>query len=350
MRLFGRDGESGGAEGSAEGIAAFWAWWEQARPGLGPLVGTGDVTGLAERVEPAVAALDPSLVWDVVPGTTARHALVVSAGGDPELRPLAHRWARAAPPADADWEYHPSRPAGADVSALVLDVAGRAFSLDKLVLGLRVPNGSPRVDVSVYHPLFPDLDDDTRMEAAVLALDSVLGEDEVARWVGDIVAAGFEPIDAVSAVHLPAVVADLASGYQDEQWALMEGQTATGARLLATVRHPLRPVDHPLFDQHVTVTLPYDDSDEDGLPAGGSAAALLAFEERLSGLLDGLRGDALLALHMSTEGARVYHVYADPDSDAASRVEELAATWREGTPTVDVAPDPGWLVVSPFLS
>ncbi|MET7333998.1 DUF695 domain-containing protein [Nonomuraea sp. NPDC005650] len=347
MRLFGRKGAD---EEAGDGIAEFWAWWQESRPGLDSLVAKGDVEGLEERLAPAVAEIHPSLVWEVAPGKEAAHALVVTAAGDPELRSLAHRWAKAAPPSDMLWEYHPSRQANPQAMDLTLDVGGFEFALDKLMLGLRVPRDQPRVDVSAYHPIFGELDEDTRMEATLLALDWLLGEDDVARWVGEITPATFQPIDSVAAAHLPAVVADVASGYTEEEWVLLEGQTGGGAALVATARHPLRPVDYPLFDQHIAITLPYTHRDENGLPVGDSLTALRDFEERLAARLLKLRDDAVLAAHMSAEGHRIIHVYADPTGDAAIHAKELIVSWEEGEPRVDVAADPSWSAVVAFLT
>ncbi|MDP9849372.1 DUF695 domain-containing protein [Streptosporangium lutulentum] len=348
MRLFGRKSESDA--GPAEGIGEFWAWWTEARPELDAMAAAGETDRLAESIGPAVRAVHPSLVWEIAAGLNAVRALVVTAAGDPELRAVAHRWAAAAPAADALWEFHPSRWASPNATDLTLDVDGYELTLKELTLGLRAPHGSLRVDVIAYHPSFTIMDDDTRTDAALLALDWILGEDDVARWVGDISVSAFEPIDAVSAVHLPGVVADLASGYRDEQWALLEGETATGARLSATARHPLRPVDYPLFDQHITLTLPYTHRDADGLPIGPSLEALNDFEKRLAGQIGRLTGGAVLAAHMSAEGQRVFHVYADPASDAAVPLKKLITSWKDGHPRVDVATDPGWIVISPFLS
>ncbi|MEW1841763.1 DUF695 domain-containing protein [Nonomuraea angiospora] len=347
MRLFGRKGAD---EEAGDGIAEFWAWWQESRPGLDSLVANGEVEGLEERLAPAVAAIHPGLVWEVAPGKEAAHALVVTAAGDAELRSLAHRWAKAAPPSDMLWEFHPSRQANPQAMELTLDVGGFEFALDKLMLGLRVPRDQPRVDVSAYHPIFGELDEDTRMEATLLALDWLLGEDDVARWVGEITPATFQPIDSVAGVHLPAVVADLASGYAEEEWVLLEGQTGSGAPLVATARHPLRPVDYPLFDQHIEITLPYTHRDENGLPVGDSLTALRDFEERLAARLLKLRDDAVLAAHLSAEGHRIIHVYADPTGDAAIHAKELIVGWEEGEPRVDVAADPSWSAVVAFLT
>nr|BFE83070.1 hypothetical protein GCM10020093_056710 [Planobispora longispora] len=201
-----------------------------------------------------------------------------------------------------------------------------------------------------HHPIFGAIDEETRTEATLLALDWLLGEDDVARWVGEISAVEFPPIDAVPAVHLPSVVADLASEFQDEQWALLEGETGNGSRLIATTRYPLRSVDYPLFDQHIAITLPYLNRDPDGLPTGPSLEALRDFEERLAGRISKLSGAAVLAAHMSAEGQRVLHVYADPAGEAAIHAKELIISWEEGRPRVDVAADPGWTAVAPFLS
>jgi hypothetical protein len=299
---------------------------------------------------PAVSAIHPGLVWEVAPGREAAHALVVTAAGDAELRSTAHRWARAAPPADMLWEFHPSRQANAQALELTLDVGGFEFALDQLMLGLRVPRNQPRVDVSAYHPIFGELDEEARLDATLLALDWLLGEDEVARWVGEITPATFPPIDSVPAVHLPAVIADVASGFQEEEWLLFEGQTGEGAPLVATVRFPLRQVDFPLFDQHISIMLPYANRDESGLPVGDSLIALRDFEERLAARLLKLRADAVLAAHLSTGGQRLIQIYADPTSDAAIHAKELIVSWEEGEPLVDVASDPAWTAVGPFLS
>ncbi|GAA2264837.1 hypothetical protein GCM10010149_01050 [Nonomuraea roseoviolacea subsp. roseoviolacea] len=359
MRLFERkDGEDGiprhGKVRPDDGVPAFWAWWEETRPRIDSLVAADDIIGMGELVDRAVLTLHPDLKWELAPGKEAAHALVVTAAGDAELRPLAHRWAAAAPEGDLLWEFHPSRQADPRATERTVNVDGDLLKLDKLTLGLRVPRDGSRVDVSAYHPAFADLDADDRMDATLIALDWLLGEDEVARWVGEIMPVTFEPIDAVAAAHLPAVVADLAADLApaagEEQWALLEGQTGGGAPLTATARHPLRPVDHPLFDQHVQIAVPYRHRDEGGLPAGDSVTALRAFEERLSaGLLD-RRETALLAVHVSAEGLRVFHVYADSEGDAAAWAKELAKGWDEGKARVTVADDPAWTAVAPFLT
>ncbi|SDQ39124.1 DUF695 domain-containing protein [Thermostaphylospora chromogena] len=348
MRLFGR---KSGSAASAAGIREFWSWWDRTRSEIDALADAEETGRLAELIGPAVAAIHSSLEWEITPGRGgAARALVVTAAGDAELRPIAHRWAKAAPPADARWEFHPSRQADPDALEVTVDVGGYDFDLKELTFGLRVPPGTPRVNVTAYHPIFTLLEEDARMDATLMALDRLLGEDEVARWIGEISTSAFQPMDPVAAVHLPGVVADVASGYAEEQWALLEGTTAGGARLVATARHPLRSVDYPLFDQHIAIVLPYRHADDDGLPAAESLESLRAFEERLTSTLTVPGGSAVLAAHVSAERRRVVHLYADSEGDAAARAKELAAQWREGRASVTVEADPEWAGVAPFLS
>ncbi|GAA0417766.1 hypothetical protein Acor_20340 [Acrocarpospora corrugata] len=344
MRLFGRKSEP---VDHGELIAAFWSWWDEARPRVDALVDAGDAGELAELVGPAVTALDASLIWEVAPGLAAKHALVVSAAGNPELRAFAHRWALAGPAADERWEFHPSRQANPQALDLTIDVGGHQFSMDRFVLGLRVPPGTPRVNVSAYHPIFQDIDDETRMETTLLALDWLLGEDEVARWVGDIVAAEYEPIDSIAAIHLPGVVADVAQSFPADRWALLEGQTGTGKPLTATARYPLRPVDYPLFDQHISLTVPYRDADPNGLPTPEALAALTTFTEQLT---THLTAEAVLTAHLTTEGTRTFHIYANPTSPTATTLKTFATTWPTGRPRLTTDNDPSWSAVAHFLT
>ena len=121
MRLFGRKDE---AEPSRlSGIARILGVVGGARPRAGRDGRPAETraAGRPDRARGSARASRPGLGDH--PGRSAAHALVVTAAGDAELRPLAHRWARAAPPADLLWEFHPSRPANPQAAELTLDVA-----------------------------------------------------------------------------------------------------------------------------------------------------------------------------------------------------------------------------------
>ncbi len=79
-----------------------------------------ELTALAQEVGTRVQAIAP-LAFETGPGRVARHMLVVSPAGDPELREVAERWLAAAPQPDAAFEYATWRQPVPDAEQLVVE-------------------------------------------------------------------------------------------------------------------------------------------------------------------------------------------------------------------------------------
>jgi hypothetical protein len=63
---------------------------------------------------------------------------------------------------------------------------GRDVQLSELTVSLGLQGRRRRVDVVAYHPEFTDLATQDRMTVVFIALDHLLGEDGVERWVGEM--------------------------------------------------------------------------------------------------------------------------------------------------------------------
>ena len=59
-------------------LETFWAWWAGARDGIAADIERGTVAGRAPEISSAVDALHSKLAWELSPGSTAKHSLVVS--------------------------------------------------------------------------------------------------------------------------------------------------------------------------------------------------------------------------------------------------------------------------------
>src|SRR5215468_8138839 len=110
--------------GSRPAIADFWVWWAAARGRVRDTIESGRAETLAGELHTHVTAIHPGLQWEFAQRARSRHALIVSAGGDPRVRAAAARWYSEAPAPDEIWEYHRSRQADPDALSATLEVDG----------------------------------------------------------------------------------------------------------------------------------------------------------------------------------------------------------------------------------
>jgi hypothetical protein len=328
-----------------DAIAQFWAWWQaEGRAATATAVADRAPERAGQAVSAHVGAIHPDLAWELAAGTSSAHVLVVSPEGNPDLRSAARRWLRGAPPADATWAYADTRQPVEDLDDLELEVNGRVIAFKDVVItarreGLRIP-------VAVYHPVFPDVDNGTRLTITYLALDAVLGEEDVECWVGEVTATESAPLDAFPLKWLRGLVRDLKAEHTtpdgEPHYVMFQGNGADGP-LVAMAQVPLAAATAPELDTHVAVFLPYLSTNDSGLPSPGSLDALRRLEDSLT--LD-LEDRGRLVAHQSSAGTRVLHVYVDGTTDAADRVRAAAQRWTEGSAAVTVTHDPGWEMVS----
>lgn len=348
MALFRRRGSAADpAPDSAAGIADFWQWWTtQGAADVAAAIAARDPQRQAEPLSARVAVIHPALDFELGPGRLAHHQLAITAAGDPELRATARRWLRAAPAPDAVWEYVDLRQPSDDLAGQILEIGGRRMSFDEVVVAPR--RRGARVDVTAYHPLFPDVDDGTRMQLTFLALDAALGEAEVETWIGEILAATHPPLDAFALQHLRSVVTDIAAEFSGEDgspsWSLLQGQGARGP-VTVLARSVLAPVLAPDLDRHVALAVSYAQRNEGGLPVEGSLDALRDLEDHL---VERLGSGGMLVAHASEAGVRTFHFYVDGAGPGEQVLKSAASGWAEGKLKVTAERDPGWRAVAPF--
>jgi Family of unknown function (DUF695) len=318
-----------------EAIARFWEWWPQARRRLDE----GVPADIADEMSAHVEAMHADLEWEIGPGPS----LTVSGGGVDELRGIAERW-RLGAPGDDNWKYRAARPADPAMLTGKLQLDDHEFDLDYVRMGLRADSSRARVDVAAYHPDFLFVPEETQLALTHRVLDWALGEDDVARWIGEVTTAEEEPMDALPASMLPPVVEQIAAPFGEPAWLVGEGRTPLGHAARVAVRFPLHRQDYPLCDLYVAVTLPYASANPDRLPVEPSASTLRRFEEAV----EAMSPRAVLAAHETGDGRRVLHVYADPDSGAVAELDQLAAAWSEGRAKVTSQSDPAWSALAPY--
>ena len=342
MGLFSRRAPSRHGHGR-DPVAAFWQWWaEDGEELLTTATRAGDFDAYVDVMTHRVRAIARGLEWETRTGVGAEHTLCLSSGGDAALRPVAERWYRAAPPPSRRWEFMPARSARPDMLDSTITYRGRTFDLRRTRVHAAVTRKGDGFIVSVYNPGFTGRWDDEH-GLCVLVLEWLLGEDDVERWVRRVDCIATDVVDSIAAVDLPARVADLAGTLPPPAWLLMQGTLGAGDPISVRVLRPLRWIDHPRFDLHTALRVPFE-ADGQGLPLPAALGVLDDLEDTLVRSL-GHRG--MLVAAETSRGVRTLHFYSDSEDQNGRDVLDAAARDRRPV-TARHSLDPGWRKVQDF--
>ncbi|RJQ69918.1 hypothetical protein D5S17_29855 [Pseudonocardiaceae bacterium YIM PH 21723] len=187
----------------------FWAEWEDFLPHVSAALGEGDLSQVENRLCELVAAVHPDLGFTIERGLNAVYALVVSAQGDPDLRPYTDAWLAQAPVPSMTWEYHDAVPPVPDPTEVTVNLGAQRIALREVRVVAWVDEVDGVVDVAVYHPAMNDLDDAAQAAMTFLPLDATLGERLAADRLRRVETATVAPTDAISLLEFRQLVRDL---------------------------------------------------------------------------------------------------------------------------------------------
>jgi hypothetical protein len=346
-RLFGSSGsKQPEKELPDDPIDAFWTWWQDASVELARAYdrGEGPSDELIEIISERVNAMDEGLAWETGPGTTSDHHFALSPEGDAELRVLTQRWLSRAPPPSKSWEYYPARQAGGADPRCQLCIEGREFEYGDFRVAAERDDTRAVVNVVVYHPHYENMGEEERLQPTFLFLDGLLGEDDVASWVGTIDAADEEPSSADSASALAEMVRALREDWNDETVSLLEGKH-NDAPLIAAMRLGLKRLHHLLHDHHLELILMLTEPSDTGLPSGEELEEL---EELEGGLVEALGHRAIWIGHETYEGKRVIHFHGDSSAALQDEVTEYCRVHGHWEAELSVTHDPSWSILKRY--
>ncbi|TDK24072.1 DUF695 domain-containing protein [Arthrobacter crusticola] len=320
---------------SGDPVNDFWAWWQaRGENDFTKAVGTGNFGPLMEPMTQRVKAIHPDLVWEARQGSTAQHLLCVTAGGIPAAREHSERWYRASPERGRVWEFSPVIPTPDAADLTFGGVGGEEIALGQLRFSVGVRDA--KLDVTVRHAIFAQVDTDSAMQLAFMALDSLLGEDSVMRWIGVVETAAEAVPDSVEPSQLQSIAGAFARR-TFESWQVLQQEVPDHSPRILRIR-AAQWLDRPALELHCTLALPYQSGDARGLPAPDELPRLDAIEESLE---DTSEQNRVLVAIESGQGRRVLHYYANPaDNTSLAALERYA----EAHPDADLrtASDPFW--------
>lgn len=327
---------------SRASIEEFWKFWATVKDEIARGFSEG---GLSEPLIAAIGEqvnrIDPALDWEFGPGRESQHHLCLSAKGDPVLRVVAERWRHLAPEADATWEYYASRqphPAG----GLNLEIDGHVVALDEIVVGVELDDAREVLHVTLHHPLFAEIaDDELRFRIGFIGLDTLLGEDDVERWIGAIDASESAPENGIPLPALRDAVRALAEQATGDKWVILQGEIE-GQPIFVSKNAALKRINHLLHDTHVEIDIPLLSPTEAGLTTAEEAEQLDAMEDAL---FTALGEDAVYVARETFGGRRRMHLHVMEAGPAASSIERWRSRNAEREIGVQVAMDPRWEIL-----
>ncbi len=327
---------------SDEPIVEFWRFWAEHGEAIATSIDEGDLDRWVPEISAAVHAIDEQLDWELGAGHESQHYLCLSGAGDMRLRVLTERWLAASPGAGARWEFWPSRPGSATNVELALRMGGHDIAFDEAVVDAQLDEARRRIHVGVHHPAFATMDEQMRGSATFIMLDSVLGEDEVERWVGAVEPRTECPDSGLSLGELPAAI-EMLRRLEGGTFSLLRGETGEGRPVFATIDLGIKRVDHLLFDWHYEVEIPLREPDGNGLTTRDEAEALDAAEDVL---LRRLGKDAVYIGRETREGRRVLHLHAAGPGRAGPVLDEWVSANEAWPIEVRARMDPSWDVLA----
>jgi hypothetical protein len=313
-------------------LEAFWSWWAGARDAIAADIERGTVAARAQEISAAVDALHPKLAWELSPGSTAKHALVVSPEGNAEFRPIALRWAASAPPPDDTWEYHPSRQPGPPQT---LEIRGTRVSFSEVRALTSWDDSRELLDVRIWHPALDGLPSEVKGQIAFLFLDNLVGEDDVERWTGAI-DADPEAADGITPDSLRDEIRTRAASSTGDQWALIEARDGRDDPVLIRLHSSLKRIDHPYAGHHLQVVL------ERGFDAARNTEEREAIDAAEGELAPALAGVAVEAAHITDRRRRVTHFVCEDADRALAIAQAWAGRYRKWDTKAMVEADSGW--------
>jgi hypothetical protein len=326
-----------------DAIAAFWKFWPTVSKTIADAVVSGGMSGeVIEAVNQHVHAIDKSLDWELGPGRKSQHHICVSGKGDPVLRVIAERWLRAAPAPDETWEYYASRQPHGN-PGLVLEIGGHRIELDDLVCSIEEDDSEEVLDLVVHHAVFGSITEkNLKSQIMFIGLDTLLGEDDVERWIGSLETADSAPPNAVPFAELKARIATFAPKCTGEKWSVLKGEK-DGRPIFVSKNSALKRIDHLLLDMHVEIRITLRTPADTGLTTSEEAEVLNAMEDRLFAALG---DDAVYVGRETHAGHRTMHLHVMESGPAAAKIN----TWRQQSNQyaieVSVRPDTRWDVLN----
>lgn len=166
-------------------VREFWDWFQQTSPTLRAAIRDQDGDELNRLTIEKVSRLFPGFAWVYGPGQDESGlSFTLSGEGIEHKQLLALHWLEMAPQIDG-WHFHASRQAATRAGGIVT-LDGHEFQAKEFWVTPEVDEDKEQVNLTIWHPLWPELDLRQKHAITFIFLDEALGEYGTGWWTGTI--------------------------------------------------------------------------------------------------------------------------------------------------------------------
>ena len=185
-------------------VERFWEWYATVAERFYRTIEDKKAPELAPEVSARIKELLPGFAWVFGPGANRQgHSFTLSGEGNLHRQLLAIYWQWRAPKL-AGWTFYSARQTASDPGNWRFELGGLDFEAKALWLSPSVDVERKRIQLTVWHPLFPKLEEQARWTVVYLLLDETLGEVGTQNWIGQIDFNESKLQEAIPLAELPA--------------------------------------------------------------------------------------------------------------------------------------------------
>lgn len=199
-----------------ERIQKFWDWFQEVAPAFYAAIEDKKCDSLAEPTNSKVNEFFPGFAWVYGPGEGGKgHSLTLSGEGIEHQQLLALHWLEQAPVIDG-WTFYAARQPG-PIRGHVIKIGDLRFDPKEIWVTPVIDHENECMELTVWHPKWPELEKKQQWTVTFLFLDMALGEYGTQSRLGEIRLENDRLADSFPLEELPEHVAETATrlGWKD---------------------------------------------------------------------------------------------------------------------------------------
>lgn len=166
-------------------IRRFWRWFQEVAPAFYEAIEAGDCHTLEAATSENIDRMFPGFDWAYGPGESGiGHSLTLTGVGVEHRQLLALQWLSLAPVIDG-WTFYAARQPGPGKER-AMEIHGHLIKPEEIWVTPCIDEDREHVDLTIWHPLWPRIEENHRWQTTFLLLDEALGEYGTGWWVGTI--------------------------------------------------------------------------------------------------------------------------------------------------------------------